>query len=672
MRKYAFSAAALILLPLCLAPSLHADESMEDLLKSYRKEADLSKQTKKENAGFVTVYTRDDLERMQVYRLSDLIKSMWFFRYDLNSFGMPDPLQKNPVFYSSDSIKIYVNDHEITSGFSGSGLQFYGNVDMGMFDHVEIYYDSPVLDVATEPAIAVIKLYTKEPERENGGSLVMRLADRGSQEAYVSHAMVFDTWEYFAYAQESENYFKHDQHLGSTLSKNYRQQHLFFDLQREGDRFEFEYLNQKHDPFTAQSTEITPTGGYWKMPVLRASYSGEWFNRSFHTDLSYIHSTLEMDMRSRSLFWGQIYYPFAPSGDPSDPFNPDHPFNPGSWIPGPDGQHHFALKGTGDLFTTKIYKDWKWGEHFLKCGVEYRYKAAKTDKMVFNQVRNAQDKAHFNIGSFYLQDQVSLFGNAMLSLSFKYNYYDLQRRYDGESNDDSLDTWQGRIAYSFIRDNWHFKTFLTHNELSTQLFELLLHDAQLDSQKLNTLSMETKYIDDADQYRVVASGSNAQDVNIVNWSVTEGNRVESIDLNIFNAVFEASHNFSDNHRLDFNFYYTHLNKSFDGSNKNYTGGMFRLLDTFDNLDLFNELIFRQKTTGVDEGWDYNAGLKYHLSKDLTLAIKGVNILDKAKKTKYYTLRLPDLRTQQFPNATLGDTVLPVVERQVYFSLEWLF
>lgn len=647
---------------------LFAEESIEDLLKSYRKEADLSKQTKKENAGFVIVYTRDDLERMQVYRLSDLLKSMWFFRYDLNSFGMPDPLQQNPVFYSSDSIKIYVNDHEMTSGFSGSGLLFYGNIDMGMFDHVEIYYDSPVLDVATESSIAVIKLYTKEPARENGGDLVLRLGNRGMQETSASYAQVLDKWSYYAYAQESENYFRHEQNQGYDISKDYRQQHLFFNLKRENHEFEFEYLNSDHDPFTAQSMEITPIGGYWEMPFYRASYSGEWLDEKLHTDFSYIHSSIEMEMRSKSLFWGQIYFPFAPTGDPSNPVDPANPFNPGSWIPGPDGNHYFKYEGSGDVFTTKVYYDHVWERHQLRFGAEYRYKSSEVDEMRFNHIENAKDKAYFNIGSFYLQDQVSVKENAMLSLSFKYNFYDLHRKYDGTSTEDSLDTWQGRIAYSQIDDRWHYKIFLTHTELPTQLFELLLHDAVLDTQKYTSLSGEAKYIEGPDQFRLILSGNRAEDINIIDWSVTHGSRVQLVDIDLFNSVFEAIHHIDENHRIDFNLHYTHMDKKFPNANKNFVGGTLRLLDTFGKWDLFNELIFRQKTRGLDAGWDFNAGVKYHATKDLTFALKGVNIFDSAKETNYYTLHMQP----GVADPILGRVTLPVVERQVYFSVEWLF
>ncbi|WP_457596549.1 hypothetical protein [Hydrogenimonas sp.] len=277
IRKRGVAAALALVLG---ASSLAAEESLRELLDAYRIESDLSKKTKEENAGSVVVYTRDDLERMQIYRLTDILRELRFKGIRLNDFGMVDPVHVPPCLYNSDSIKIYVNDHEIVSSFSGSGLQFYGDVDMGMFDHVEVYYHAPVLDVATEPAVISIKLYTKDPERENGSSVVGRVGDRGTCEVQLSDARLFDEWSYYAYAEHAENRFKPTSREAGgrvyDISRDYRQQHLFFDLHRGEHRLEPEYLGQKHDHFTAQSAFLTPRGGYWEQPRLRASWSSSF------------------------------------------------------------------------------------------------------------------------------------------------------------------------------------------------------------------------------------------------------------------------------------------------------------------------------------------------------------------------------------------------------------
>jgi hypothetical protein len=395
---------------------------------------------------------------------------------------------------------------------------------------------------------------------------------------------------------------------------------------------------------------ITPTGGNWEMPFYRASYSGEWMDGSLHTDLSYIYSDIDLRLTSASPFWGELFEPFYPYSllDPRE--------------------KHFHLKASGDLLTAKAYHERTlWDRHQFKVGVEYRYKKTKNSEYTINAISDEERKASFNIGSVYLQDQVGIYENSMLSLSVKLNYYDFERRYRGESDTDTMTTWQGRLAYSVIRDRWHLKMFATHVEFPTQLFEILMHDAALDSQKYNTLSGEVKHIDDSDEWRVTVSGSQAKDIAVVNPFVAE-KRTTLADMNLLNSTFDYTHRFDADHRFDFNLYWTHFDKKMAAEmQRNYLGGFVRLLDTFGDWDIFNELIYRQRTSGLDAGWDYNAGVKYHATKDLTFALKGVNIFNKAKKSNFYTLDISNPAQPVF-----GEKTLQVVDQQFYFTVEWLF
>jgi iron complex outermembrane receptor protein len=661
MKRVLLPPLATLLLFCTLHVPLMGEESIDVLLKNYRKEADLSNQTKKENAGYVVVYTRDDLERMQIFRLSDIFKELQFLRYNLNNFGMPDPLHVEPFFYSSDAIKLYVNNHEITSGFSGSGLQFYGNVDMGMFDHVEIYYGAPVLDVATEPSAIVIKLYTKSPERENGGNLTLRVGDRGSQEAFMSHARDLGEWSYFVYVEESENNFKHTQNRVTfdipgivsidrafQVSQDYSQQHLFLDLHRDMHSLELEYLGQKHDPFTAQSLYIAPESGDSQQPMYRVSYSGDFLDDAFHVDLSFIRSELEFDMRSFGPYWGQLLID-TERNDPSVYIN-DNTFN---------------LHVNGDIFTAKSYYEERIGDvHLVKIGAEYRYKNADLDDYRFNDYRFEDKQADMDIWSIYVQDQIQVRSNAMLSLSLKYNYYDFERK-SSNSAEETLSTWQGRVAFSTIFDAWHLKGFLNHVEFPTQLYVLVMHDNKLESQKLDGISGEIKRVGKKNDVRLFLSYSWMHDIQVL--GVDDIHRHRLADVERFNASMDYVHRFSDDHRLDINVNWVKfkddelLSKRFPKDH--YFGGYVRLLDTFDSIDLFNELVYHENRGELDAGWDYSAGIIYHVNDDLSFALKGVDIFDGAQEG-YYLKRLP--------GTTMTGMPIPTVGRQFYLSMEWLF
>ncbi|MBL6973380.1 MAG: TonB-dependent receptor, partial [Sulfurimonas sp.] len=78
----------IIFIMLLLLSSLCAQD-LDTLLENYQKESDLSQKTKDESAGNLIVYTRDDLERMQVESLKDILKSLRGFTYLENRFGQP-------------------------------------------------------------------------------------------------------------------------------------------------------------------------------------------------------------------------------------------------------------------------------------------------------------------------------------------------------------------------------------------------------------------------------------------------------------------------------------------------------------------------------------------------------------------------------------------------------
>jgi len=48
------------------ADIVFANDNISDLLSEYAQKADLSNQTKMESAGFLIVYTRQDLDKMKI------------------------------------------------------------------------------------------------------------------------------------------------------------------------------------------------------------------------------------------------------------------------------------------------------------------------------------------------------------------------------------------------------------------------------------------------------------------------------------------------------------------------------------------------------------------------------------------------------------------------------
>ena len=117
----------IITLVLSLNLQLSADE-IGDLLNDIEVKTDLSQKTQLENSGVSFIYTRDDIDRMQITNLKDILKSVYPVGYNENRFGVSDPFTSgsNHPFVSSQ-IRLFIDNQEITTGLFGSGLSLLGD-----------------------------------------------------------------------------------------------------------------------------------------------------------------------------------------------------------------------------------------------------------------------------------------------------------------------------------------------------------------------------------------------------------------------------------------------------------------------------------------------------------------------------------------------------------------
>ncbi|MBN1840052.1 MAG: hypothetical protein JW802_08430 [Campylobacterales bacterium] len=139
----------------------YAQSSIENLLNTIEKKSDLSEKTKLENSGFSTIYTRNDLDMMQVKYLSDILKYT-MDGYRLSRYGLPDPLTYGPVPFSSSLIRIFIDEQEITTAMYGSGMIILGDLDLGFVDHIEVYNLSTSFVYSSEPTSVLIQCFRKK------------------------------------------------------------------------------------------------------------------------------------------------------------------------------------------------------------------------------------------------------------------------------------------------------------------------------------------------------------------------------------------------------------------------------------------------------------------------------------------------------------------------------
>ena len=118
---------------------LSDDLGLDSMLKEYENSESLYRETKKESAGYLIVYSRADLEKMQAFHLRDVLKTVRMFNMQVSSTGAIGLVNAGAGKAAIVPIKIYVDDFEISTVLQRNALDMYGDMDIYFVDHIEIY-----------------------------------------------------------------------------------------------------------------------------------------------------------------------------------------------------------------------------------------------------------------------------------------------------------------------------------------------------------------------------------------------------------------------------------------------------------------------------------------------------------------------------------------------------
>jgi len=610
---------------------------MDEMLDLYRKSSDLSEKTKDESLGHITVYSRDDIERMQAHNLSELLNSLRSFRYDENAIGMPDVLHSDPSVYSSGVVKIFINNHEITSAFAGSGLFIYGNIDLGFVDHVEIYEGSTSSRVSSEPAIVTIKLYSKDPAREAGTNIQGYVGSRGSNHENISYASASDDLKYYVYVSNTHNNRTKYQNKDHTLSRDSENIHALATIDYKNIKFGAEYIDHKMDSFLSLSIFGTPKQSDVKYDLQRLSSSVTFLDDdSLKLSLSFvrIHEYLNLNTDGTMLSTGL----------------------PNLLLP-TDSLHS---KDTDDVYNVKLEKELVFKKNNLFFGAEYMKKDLHDTASYRNGVLDTTPVSVDNtIYSLYVQDDYILFDNQIITASFKHNIYDNKSDVDEKS----FTINQFRLGYIATSKTSMFKVFISEIELPTEQAVLTSVDsASIEILRIRDISIEyNKHI-----------GNNLFGISLEYLE----NENSILVLSSNNAVKKYNNNYSAGVTYDYQFdgfnkfhsmlylnqYYNHINLE----PETVQGANFRLLNSWKKFDFYNEANYYHVKDTQIKGTNYNIGVRYKATAALIFSLKGVNIFDSAAKSKYNYLQMNGFTPE------VKSLYISPIDRTVTFGMEYTF
>jgi len=618
-------------------------EGIDDLLADYEETSDLSLKTKNEATGNLIVYTRDDLERMQVESLHDILKSLRFFSYTENRMGQPDMFNIDPLSYYSKGIRVYLDETELLTAITGSGFFMFGDMEMDFIDHVEIYQTFPSFDFGVEPATVVIRLYSKTAQRDSGGRVKANIGSYGTNKENVYYADQNDDVSYFLYANRTDERRDSYNYDTRTLKRDKITERFYASVKSENHTLTAHVQLTHGDAFLGSLIGQIPQSTDLESQYIGISTNSEFMDDTLTLNLAYTNGKTDIDYK---------YADNAPILiDPSDPYNPL------SYIR--SLEQHFDE----ETVTASLKKEWDISDNLITLGFQYRYKGFNLEDFSFDTFTPNFQQAFDteNVYSLFIQDNYSITQNHLITASIMGQMYDR----NGEGID-TQETLQLRLGYIYTDDTWVAKTFLSYQEFASDPYSSISPDygnPYLKKDTYSSLFQEVSYEKGNTLSRLVLGFGQNNDLPTLEVSPTKiflDNYEDPIDAYL--ASLEFTYFFRTKDKLELQTSYFYIENPYDTSD--YSDRlmlMARMLNTFGKFDIYNEFLLMHLRFGLGTGYDYSAGIKYNVSQDFYLNLKGENLFDQGQETAYLKNYLP------------GDKIqVPIVERKVIFGMEYLF
>jgi len=625
--------------------SLSYGEGIETLLNTYERESELSKKTKDESAGNLIVYTRDDLERMQVESLKDILKSLRLFSYSENRLGQPDILNQEPFTYFSKSVRVYLNEHELLTAITGSGLILFGDMEMDFIDHVEIYVGFPSFDFGVEPATTVIRLYSKTAEHDEGGRVKATLGSYGSNKQNAYYTNKENGISYFIYANRNDVKKDTYAHDGETLKRDLKTNRFYGSLGTQNHKLELHVMETKGDAFLGSLVGSTPENTEIEISFLNLSTSSKFLNDSLKLNLSYINTSNNLEYR----------------------YNTPVQVSPILAIT------TFDQKIKEQAFTANLRKEWKLSNHTVTTGIEYRYKNFDLTDVEFNVLIPPIEQIYYNenIYSLFLEDSIAIDENHLINLSV------MQQLYQHEKNVEDIDITQFRLGYTYSNNEWVSKTFLSRQEFAPEPYMTIspqYGNENLLADTYASVLQELSYTTPKTISKIILAYGKSKNIPILvpdtepDITLNKGLIVANIDkkITIHSAAAEFTLLFSQKDKLELQANYLHYSSlSHDIKSSITYNYVIRMLNSISKFDIFNELVIYDGFSDTGTGYNYSTGIKYQVSKDFHINVKGENIFDSGSEWSYIN------KVDLSGNIT-DKVVVPTIERQFTFGMEYLF
>lgn len=614
----------LLFLLLSIIGFVYAQE-LDELLNTYTNNSDLSEKTKLENGGTVTIFTRKDLERMQVNTLKDLLKSHPVLRYKESRSAIADMMYSGTKALSSSSnVRVYIDNQELTSATFGSGFVMAGLLNINFVDHVEIYTQSASYEFSTEPTYLLIKLYSKVAQRDRGNELKLSLGSRGFNKESIFNAQEYENFSYVAFASHNDDKKEVYESHGVPIQRDNKTNLLFATLYTDEHKLQLMALKTDLDMSIALSPRATYDHPVAYYQYFHAGYDTNYFDNTFFT--IYFQHTDMGGHNKESLGFESALSP------------------------------EIEFERYEDILSMELKHKIETENNRLMFGAKIRQKYFKTKKLkFFNFTIAPKEYDEQKIYSIFAENRYSISDNNIISLAAQYS------RVINNAYIDNADIFQFRLSNTYIYNDFIFKTslFRVESPIEAYIYVDSPIKSSLEPQKLEALSEEIKYEYDKSVLKLVLEYNH---VNNKIMPLQTGGYVNNTEtIKNISGYLEHTYMYDTDNKIISNISYSKETQY----SKKELAAFVRVLNTVSKFDIFNELVYNRNNINHNHYYDYSAGVKYRYTKDLTLSVKGENIFDKAYEDSYYRID-PDTLVEEEP------LMISPIEQRLLFTVEYLF
>ena len=620
--------------------TLYAEENIDNLLLDYQDESKLSNITKDDLAGFLQVFTRDDLERMQAHTLMDIMKILP--NYSINSVSDNEYVLSSAgsTCLQSEFISLYINNHKINL------VTQYSNMSIENIDHIEIYNIASSVEMGGESAPMVIKLYTKSALHDEGNKVSISESSNAELNANLYTAATLDNdFSYFgfvSFVKEDKTDVTHEYSTQEYTGKYEKDNYLAYaSLENQTIKIELSHFTKKADEGLGVGDYKTPSDGGYNNSALTYLHLTKDFSNNITLDIGLTHSSVDKNYID---------------------------FNQITLYEKDDGTFYKVdrLKLEQDTDQAEIFlaKKINIEDNHILIGSRFELNENSYDTLMQDSSFSdnlQQDRREYKT-SLMLEDKYTPSDSLKIITSATVDFY----RYKDSS--DYEDEYMFRLGGVKSYENYQFRFFSSYryiDEKKTPFSFFVTNDEEVEKEKKSDYKygIGVKRFFQKSELEIIY-GVNRVDGDYQPTQILHSTGIcESSDTTgRYGVEIHYNYFYDKENKIYFTYYQGDTEADLDASPKSGINVM--MFNRYQKFDLYNELIYKGRYKRHDvrmpRTYLYTSAIKYHYSKDLSFIFKGDNIFNKSSQTCYY----------MYDSANIYD--IDVYDRKVTFGMEYLF